>query len=244
MFAIIKVYNDVQFIVAAVESIKRFVEGIIVGDGAYELYYEVYKKHFKHAKVTSTDGSIEVLKHLGDLPDIQFLRVPPKGWKNQVEKMNALLQAVPEDAWFLDLNADEMLVGDVAKGFREITESGCITGRVPLVNLGCDIDRLHYFWHPRIWKNIPGTHFEGTHWQIRDKYGRIIESDYPVWWTQDMVMCHFKPLKPRVRLQPHLEYMAVLRDRGWQEPHREEIDDYLGKGKGKDERQTTEKESS
>jgi hypothetical protein len=223
LFAIIKIYNDVQFISANVESIKDHVEGIIVADGAYKAYYQQYRAAFPDAQPWSTDGSIEVLQSLKGLPDLQLLRVPQGGWPNQIAKMNALIEAVPEGSWFIDVNADEMLVGNVPDGFKEVEESGCVAGRVPLVNLGCDIDRLHYFWHPRLWKHEAGLHFEGTHWQVRDYAGRIVESDYPIWWSQQFVMAHFKPLKPYKRLQPHQAYMATMRDRGWLEPHREEL---------------------
>lgn len=223
MYAIIKIYNDVQFISACIESIKRHVEGIIVADGAYQLYYEQYKEYFPQAETWSTDGSMKVIEALTGLPDLTILRVPKRGWVNQVVKMNALIKAVPRNNWFIDVNADEMLVGNVTKGFESVEASGCIAGRVPLANLGCDIDRLHFFWHPRLWKKVKGIHFEGTHWQMRDYAGRIIESDYPIWFTQDFVMAHFKPLKSRERINPHLSYMNRLRFRGWIEPEREEL---------------------
>ena len=223
MYAIVKIYNDVQFISAAIESIKRYVDGIIVADGAYRLYYEKYKEHFPQSKPWSTDGSLEVIQALKGLPELTFLRMPKLGWINQVIKMNALIKAVPRNNWFIDVNADEMLVGNVTKGFEETENSGCIAGRIPLANLGCDIDRLHYFWHPRMWKKVKGVHFEGSHWQMRDYAGRIIESDYPIWFTQEFVLAHFKPLKSRERIKPHLEYMHRLRFRGWLEPTREEF---------------------
>lgn len=225
LWAIIKIYNDVQFVTATVESIKRYVEHIVIGDGAYELYFNVYRKHFPKAKVTSTDGSVEVIKQLSGLPDLTFLRVPQRGWLNQVTKMNALLKEIPRDTWFLDINADEMLVGNIPEAFNDIETSNCIAGRLPLVNLGCDIDRLHYFWHPRFWRREKGIHFAGTHWQVRDFAGRMVETDYPIWWTQHAVMVHFKPLKPKTRISPHLEYMSKLKNRGWLEPQREEIKD-------------------
>jgi len=223
VYAIVKIYNDVQFISAAIESVKRYVDGIIIADGAYRLYYEQYKEYFPKAKPWSTDGSMEVIQALKGLPDLTLLRVPRGGWVNQIVKMNALIDAVPRNSWLIDVNADEMLVGDVVKGFESTESSGCIAGRIPLANLGCDMDRLHYFWHPRMWKRIKGLHFEGTHWQMRDYAGRVVESDYPIWFTQHFVLAHFKPLKSRERIKPHLAYMHRLRHRGWLEPAREEL---------------------
>lgn len=222
--ALINIYNDCQFVSACIESIKTHVDEIIVADGAYELYYRQYKQSFPDAKPWSTDGSIEIIKALSGLPSLTFLRCK-KPWTNQVVKRTALVDAVPDGEWFLQIDADEMLVGKVDEGFKEIMESGCIAGRVPLVNLGCDIERLHYFWHPRIWRKESGMHFALTHWQLRDKYGRIAEVYYPVWWTQHFVMVHFKPLKPIRRAEPHMKYMETLRNRGWIEPMQLEIQD-------------------
>lgn len=225
MYAIIKIYNDVQFLSAVLESIKADVDAIVIADGAYKAYFAEYKKFIPNAQPFSTDGSIQVAQALTGLPDLTFLKVPAGGWDNQVVKMNAMIAAVPLGEWLIDVNADEMLVGKIADGFREIEESGCCVGRVPLVNLGCDIDRLHQFWHPRVWKNAKGLglHFEGTHWQARDYAGRLIESDYPIWWTQQFVMAHLKPLKPWRRMEPHLAYMRGMKDRAWLEPQKEEL---------------------
>ena len=220
-----KIYNDVQFLSCALESLKDNVDGVVIADGAYKAYVAEYRRFVPDAQPWSTDGSVDVVKALRGLPDLTFLRVPEGGWLNQVVKMNAMIDAVPVGEWFIDVNADEMLVGKIQEGFEEIEGSGCIVGRVPLVNLGCDIDRLHQFWHPRVWKKERGLglHFAGTHWQARDYAGRLIESDYPIWWTQQFVMAHFKPLKPWRRVEPHVSYMRKASNRAWLEPRREEL---------------------
>lgn len=103
MHAIIRIYNDVQFIVSCLESIKTEVESIIIADGAYRAYYDTYLQFYPVAKPHSTNGSLEAILALKGLPDMTFLEVPQGGWLNQVVKMNALVDAVPEDDWFIGI---------------------------------------------------------------------------------------------------------------------------------------------
>lgn len=220
--ALINVYNDCQFIAACIESIKNHVDEIVIADGAYELYYRKFKQHHRWARPWSTDGTLEIIRALRDLPKLTIIRCT-KPWVNQVEKRTALLDHVKTGDWFIIIDADEMLLGDVETGMREIKASGCITARVPLVNLGADIDRLHYFWHPRIFRKEKGMHYELTHWHLRDYAGRIVETVYPVWWTQRFVMAHLKLLKRPGRLEAHQDYMMDLQAKGWLEPLREEL---------------------
>ena len=222
MKAVINLYNDCQFLATCLESIKEHVDEIIVADGAYELYYRQFKKAYSQAKPWSTDGSLQIIQSLRDLPPVKILRCT-KPWLNQTVKRNALINAVPDGEWFIIIDADEMLTGNVYKGLKEIIESGCVVGRAPLVNAGADVDRLNYFWHPRIFMKMKGMHYERTHWQLRDRHDRIIENTYPVWWTQEFVMMHFKLFKAPNRLVPHQAYMDRFGRRGWVEPLVEEV---------------------
>lgn len=204
------------------ESIKEYMDEIIIVDGAYQMYFDEFKKVYPQAKPWSTDGTLEIIKALKDKPTIRLIECR-KPWLNQTVKRNLLIDAVRDGEWFIIIDADEMLTGDVLNGLKSIIESGCVLGRVPLINAGADVDRLQYWWHPRIFMKMPGMHYDRTHWQLRDKAGRIIENTYPVWWTQDFVMIHFKLFKNPSRLAPHQTYMAKFGRRGWVEPLREEI---------------------
>jgi len=222
VYALINLYDDVQFLAACLESIKNFVSHIVVADGAYALYFEEYKKSFPAAAPWSTDGSLEVVKALKDMPDLTILsREGP--WENQVVKRNALVEDVPDDEWFMIIDADEGLIMDVERGFTEIESSGCVCARVPLINLGASMSRMQYFWHPRFFRKMPGMHYGDTHWKLRDKFNRIIEDCYPIWWTDAMVMVHYKLLKDPRRVQPHHAYMNKLSYRGWMEPENKEV---------------------
>ena len=221
--ALVRSYNECQFISACIESIKHSVDQIIFADGAYELYYRNYKKYFPQAKPWSTDGTLEIIQSLKDLPDLKILRCQ-KPYVNQLAMLNRLLDAVKTGRWFLLLDADEMVLGDLKTGFKEIKASGSIIGRAPLCTLGADADRLHYFWHPRVFKKQRGMKYSGTHWQLRDYAGRIMENSYPVWWTQHFVIAHLKLLKTHTRIRPHLSYMDRFRSRGYMEPSQVEVD--------------------
>jgi len=223
MYAVINLYNDCQFLAACLEGIKQYVSGIVVADGAYELYFREYKKLFPRAEPFSTDGSLEIIKAL-DLPPWRIITNNREPWLNQTVKRNALIDAVPDGEWFLIIDADEGLLGHIEAAFREIEESGCVVAQMPFVNLGADLDRMQYFWHPRVFLKTRGMRYDQTHWQLYDWAGRIIENTYPIWWTQTCVMVHFKLLKAQNRLEPHQRYMDKLGYRGWAEPDREVLE--------------------
>lgn len=220
--ALIKVYNEAQFISASLISLKNCVDKIVVVDGAYELYYRNFKKFDERAKPWSTDGTLEIIQGMKGLPELHLIRCE-KPWINQVEKLNLMMDQTEPGEWFFIIDGDEMVIGSFEKAMEEILGSGCVIGRLPLVNLGADIDRLHYYWHPRIFLKQKGMHYEGTHWQLRDFADRIMEATYPVWWSQHAVIAHFKLLKTQARLAPHQAYMDLVRARGWLEPLRQEM---------------------
>ncbi len=220
--ALICVYNDHVALPFALDSVKDVCDSIIVADGAYDLYYKHYRKYDKNAKPWSTDGTLEILKSIPNLPPITLIECPNgKPWKNQVVKRNALLNAVPIKDWFLILDSDEMFYGSVKKGVWEIMTSGCIAGRVALYNVGLDISGLIPFWHPRIFLKLPGMHYQRKHWLLCDWAERVIEVDYPVHATDSFVLAHFKVFKDHRRLAPHMSYMVDMSSKGWLEPKSE-----------------------
>jgi len=205
-------------------SIKDEVDSIIVADGAYQFYYENYVKYDESAQPWSTDGSLEIIKGIRGLPETHILMCPNgKPWKNQCDKRNALIDAVPNDDWFIILDADEMLIGDIAVGLQNIFDSGCVVANVPLYNVGLDLARIHPFWHPRVFLKMPGMHYSGTHWLLRDAFDRIIETVYPLKTIDDFVLVHFKWLKKQDRLKQHQKYMRRMGAQGWLEPQQIEI---------------------
>jgi len=204
----------------ALHSIKDVVDTIIVADGAYRLYYEEYKQHFKEAKPWSTDGSLQILDAMkNNLPPIKMIDCPNgKPWPNQCIKRTALLDAVPQGDWFIVLDADEMFYGDAGYGLNEIQSSGCIAGTTPLYNPGLDASAMVPYWHPRIFLKLDGMHYTKKHWILQDEEKRMIETCYPVKWTDEMVLVHLKIFRGKGRLMPHFGYMHMMSLEGWLEP--------------------------
>jgi hypothetical protein len=128
-----------------------------------------------------------------------------------------MINQVPDGDYFLGIDPDEMFMGDVQEGLEDFYESGCIAAQQPLFNPGLQADRVVAKWHPRIFKKMPGMHYEGTHWHLRDKFGRIIEEKYPMFWTDKFAIVHFKAYKDDSRLIPHQNYLADLMERGYVE---------------------------
>jgi hypothetical protein len=201
------------------ESIKDVVDSIIVCDGAYQLYYETMLKANPEAKPWSTDGSLEILKLIDDLPPLRIIHPPDgKPWINQLRKREAMLDTVPLEDWFVGIDADELLMGNPEQAIKTFMESGCAVGQTPLYHAGLDIERYNPFWHPRFFLKTEGIHYSGTHWQMRDKYDRIIENVYPIQWSDACVIAHLKGFKPRSRTLIHDEYLDKLKPQGWIEP--------------------------
>lgn len=212
-------YNDHATLPLALESVKGF-DSIIVADGAYKLYFKHYKEEYPDAKPCSTDGTLQMLKYIPGLPPTRLIMCPDgKPWENQCVKRTALLNEVPEGDWFVILDSDEILYGNLHEGFKQIMESGCLAGRVPLYNPGLDTARIKPFWHPRIFLKIDGMHYYRKHWLLRDFAGRVIETDYPMFWTDAFIVAHMKVFRHPRRLDQHYGYMRVMSEAGWMEPH-------------------------
>lgn len=230
--ALINTYNDHVALPFALDSVRDVCDNIIVADGAYELYYRVYKKIDKTIKPWSTDGTLEMLdifqKRDRFMPPIKLIETPKgKPWPNQVVKRNALIDAVPVKDWFLVLDSDEMFYGDIVAGVNEIMRSGCIAGRVPLYNVGIEIEGWIPYWHPRIFLKLPGMHYWRKHWLLCDGDERFVASEYPVWHTQKFVLAHLKLFRDHRRIAPHEAYMKKLQEQGWVEPNEQKV--HLGK---------------
>lgn len=217
---LINLYNDYSTLSMAVHSIKDVATNITVADGAYSLYYETFKKARPNSKPWSTDGSIEILKAIPDVASKLKVIDCPNGepWENQCVKRTALLDSVPEGEWFIVLDADELLYGDVAEACRTIGLSGCIAGSLPMYTPGLDASAFWPNWHARVFLKLGGMHYSRKHWNLRDEHGRVIESHFPVKWTDQMVLVHLKVFRGLGRLMPHLGYMHMMSLDGWMEP--------------------------
>jgi hypothetical protein len=214
------IYNDYSTLGLAVNSVVDHVDSIIVADGAYQKYYENYLKSVPDAKPWSTDGSIPILKSIPAVKKkLKLITCPDrKPWENQCVKRTALLDAVPEGEWFIVLDSDEMLYGEVPDGLRHIMSSGCLAGATPMYTPGLDAGNFYPMWHPRVFLKLNGMNYDRKHWNLRDEHGRVLEAHYPVQWTDFMVLVHLKVFRGGKRLAPHLGYMEMMSLDGWLEP--------------------------
>ena len=220
--ALINIYNDHVFLPLAIDSVRDSVTSIIIADGAYQKYLVHYRKSVSSAKPWSTDGTREIVEALSKqdgMPPMKMIDCPGgQPWKNQTVKRTALLDAVPVRDWFIVLDADEMLYGNVDGAVEEVMGSGCIAGCMPLFNPGMDMNSLIAVWHPRIFLKLPDMYYERKHWFLCDFADRVIEHSYPLWFTNQCVLAHFKIFKHHRRLAPHMSYMLDMSKEGWQEP--------------------------
>jgi len=214
------IYNDYSTLGLAVNSIKQYVDTIIVVDGAYEKYYDAYRKWHPKSKPWSTDGSLDVLNAIPDVkPKLKIIECPNgEPWENQCVKRSAYLDAVPDGDWFIILDSDECFYGDVSDGLRHIQASGCLAGSTPLYTPGLDAGGFWPLWHPRVFLKLSGMHYSRKHWLLRDEHRRVIEKHYPVQWTDFMVLVHLKVFRGGQRLMPHMGYMHMMSVDGWMEP--------------------------
>jgi len=221
--AVVCLYNDRTFLASMLESLREHVDSIIIADGAYRLYYQTYRETHPDAKPYSTDGSLEIIKSFPQLPPLHMIDCPDgKPWLNQVVKRTALVEAVPDGDWFIIIDADEMLLGDIDGGMVDIANSGCMVAGTPYYNPGLTTAAVKMRWHPWIYLKQEGMHYFQAHWLLCDKHRRIIEQVYPIKWTDKFVWCHFKAFKQLNRVMPHENYMELLSPQGWLEPTRME----------------------
>jgi glycosyltransferase involved in cell wall biosynthesis len=218
---LLSMYNDYSTLGLCINSVRDHVDSVIVADGAYAKYYGEYKKFVKDAKPYSTDGSIEILQAIPSIKGkLKFLENDHKPWENQCVKRTALLDAVPDGDWFIVLDSDELLHGDVDDALEVIKHSGCIAGVMPMYTPGLDAGGFYPMWHPIVFQKLPGMKYTRKHWNLQDEHNRIIEKSYPVQWTDRMVLVHLKVFRGGKRLYPHLSYMNMMSLDGWMEPMR------------------------
>lgn len=217
--ALINTYNDSPTLPLALDSVKDVVDSIIVADGAYKKYYDNYRR-YKEVKPYSTDGTLEIIKALEpNLPPTKIIECPNgEPWINQTIKRTALLDAVPVKDWFCILDSDEMFYGHLRLGVEEIMGSGCIAGSMPLYTPGVEQRGFYPFWHPRIFLKLPDMYYDRKHWLLCDFANRVVESDYPVYNTNQCVLTHLKLFRNMRRLVPHMSYMLDMSKTGWLEP--------------------------
>ncbi len=137
IIACINAYQDEDFIWDAIASVAG-MDRIIVVDGAYEGFPLYNDMPF------STDRTVEIAEELG----CEVIKTR-RTWRDQVEKRNAYLIGEEGD-WYLQIDADERLRGELKPGEGEANKIFC---------------QIKNHWIPivRLFKHQPGIRYLGAH---------------------------------------------------------------------------------
>ena len=100
--AYLQIYNDDDFLLDCLESIKNYVDELVVVDGCYE-WMAFYYSHLGLDPVRSSNKTYEIIANSG----IPFTSIN-KIWKNQLEKRTAGYAAC-KNRYVLRLDSDEII---------------------------------------------------------------------------------------------------------------------------------------
>ena len=109
MYACYIVFNNEPTISKSLKSILPYVEKIVAVDGAYA--------NFPHKKPQSTDATKKIFfKLCGE--KLIWVSWGEKPWLNQIVKRNEYVKRVPDGKWFIVIDGDKVIEGNVSEGFR------------------------------------------------------------------------------------------------------------------------------
>jgi hypothetical protein len=130
MYACYVIYNDAKLFRMSLYSIIDYVDKVVVVDGAWSSY--PYGDHPE-----STDDPKSIAEQIcGDKliwVDCQKLNGRYIPWNNELEKRNEYLKRIPDDEFFLIIDSDTMLFGEMEKEFRKIKENDFHISLIPEV---------------------------------------------------------------------------------------------------------------
>ena len=109
MYACYIVFNAEQTLEESLNSIVPYVEKVVIIDGAF--------RDYPHKFPYSTDQTKEIaVKVCGE--KLIWIDCGAKAWIGQVTKRNEYLKHVPIGEWFIVIDADEVLKGNLRYAFR------------------------------------------------------------------------------------------------------------------------------
>lgn len=148
--AVMVTYQDWPLIQQAIESVYPLVEEIVAIDGAYSDFPLINGSEY------STDGTREFLQSV----DKVEVLIDGAGL-TEPEKRNLYLVGKPGD-WYFHLDADEVWEGPL-----EIPDADMgVCQLIQLRSGHADGRRIRLFRH------VPGLHYEGKHYILKDGEGR------------------------------------------------------------------------
>lgn len=159
IFACINVYDDVEWLVGCLHSLRGKVEGIIVVDGAYV--------GFPHDKPYSTDGTVEVAKEFADV-----VVETERAWPNEIIKRNHYLGYVPDGKWWLRIDADEEFAGE----FSEPLTEDCYMLALQRTDGSADPYPIH-----ALFRKYADSRYHGTHHAVWHGGECLVKKDAPAY---------------------------------------------------------------
>lgn len=121
IYACYLVYNSEKTLGLSLSTIISHVDKVIMVDGAFADYQHVFPQSTDHTKEIAARICGEKLIWI-DCPSENGKFIP---WIGQVAKRNAYLKLVPTTAWFLVLDADVIMVGNIKAAFQSLRENTC-----------------------------------------------------------------------------------------------------------------------
>jgi hypothetical protein len=169
--AFVKVYCSERFgLDKCLASVQDQVERIYVGDGwfppeAWGGNLDYWRKRYPPGNASS-DGTYACTKRFRN---VEWIPAPKEPYRDETEKMNAMLKHVPDGWWVLEIDPDERMVGDA----RTLMMNG-IPGPADVVPVLVK-DKIGgaLFYH-RLFRKKLGVTFS-THHSLQYPSGAVIE---------------------------------------------------------------------
>lgn len=196
MRGVVICYDDMPLIKKTIGSMEPLVDEIVAVDGRFS--------DFPGNKPYSTDGTLEYLE---SIDKVRIVMAPPL---QEVEKRNLYLEGLNVGDWVLHLDADEEWRGPLI---------------IPNHTADMGIVRLrratpqHYMDRVRLFRYVPGLHYEGKHYWLKDEEGRTFcllakpGSGYKAVRLEDNLIIHHGEERPIERVMAKRRYYKILSKR-------------------------------
>ena len=194
LIATIITYNDIETIKDCINSVKDKVDRIVVVDGKY--------RDFPGRYDFSTDGTIEYISWVAGDYKIIFRSVTRL---DEVAKRNMYFQYISDGDVVLNLDADEILTGEIPE----------LTADIGIVQVGEWGDRKRHRRTNRFFRYRDGLHYWGTHKMILDAEDRVFVNldrtgDYTHQLITEFELLHRNDLRSDKRKADKKIYYKIL----------------------------------
>lgn len=186
-------FNDFPLIQQTIESVINKVDHVIAVDGRY--------KDFPGSEDFSTDGTLEYLKSI-DKVELMYL-----AGVDEIEKRNTYLEGLNDGDTVLNLDADEVLIGDLPE----------LKSDWGIINLHDGHDKHIQNRASRFFKFKEGIHYQNTHCTLYDKDNviinklqKIINSEFSFEIVKSCYIEHRWHLRPDERKYMKQQYYHKL----------------------------------